>query len=193
MRAATMITLGLASAAATSPIDANFRAGAHAHAQNIRAALLANYDPMVPPASDRAATGTQYSATGTDVAMQVRFFKVLAVRASEGIMQMKVWVRLQWRDDRLKWTPSSYGGLTTVRFKGQHADSMVESEIWVPDIQPYNSATGMFRSLDPSTIKVSSDGDCFYSRPGSLDVSCKFSGLVAFPRDNLTCAIEFGG
>ena len=51
----------------------------------------------------------------------------------------------------------------------------------------------MFRSLDPSSISVSSEGEAYYSRPGSLDVSCKFSGLVAFPRDNLTCAIEFGG
>ena len=121
--------------AGASTLAPNFRAGAHVHAANVRQALLANYDAMVPPASNRAATGTAYSATGTDVQLQVRFFKVLAVKASDGIMQIKVWVRLKWIDERLKWDPSAYGGVTSVKFRGQAADSIAEGEIWEPDIQ----------------------------------------------------------
>ena len=40
---------------------------------------------------------------------------------------------------------------------------------------------------------LSSSGSVFYSRPGMLDVLCKFSGLAAFPYDTLKCAVEFGG
>ena len=39
----------------------------------------------------------------------------------------------------------------------------------------------------------SSDGSVYYSRPGTYEVMCKFSGLVAFPFDTLSCALEFGG
>ena len=40
---------------------------------------------------------------------------------------------------------------------------------------------------------VSSSGEVFLSRPGTLEVMCKFSGLVAFPFDKLICNVEFGG
>ena len=40
---------------------------------------------------------------------------------------------------------------------------------------------------------VSSSGEIFLSRPGTLEVMCKFSGLVAFPFDKLICNVEFGG
>ena len=40
---------------------------------------------------------------------------------------------------------------------------------------------------------VQSSGSVFFSRPGMLDVMCKFSGLAAFPYDRLKCGVEFGG
>ena len=51
----------------------------------------------------------------------------------------------------------------------------------------------MADSLEPVYATVSSDGTVFFSRPGTLEVMCKFSGLVAFPYDKLKCQIEFGG
>lgn len=48
-------------------------------------------------------------------------------------------------------------------------------------------------TLEPSLARVNSSGTVFWSRPGSLDVMCKFSGLVAFPFDTLTCRLEVGG
>ena len=40
---------------------------------------------------------------------------------------------------------------------------------------------------------MQSSGSVFFSRPGMLDVMCKFSGLAAFPYDSLKCGVEFGG
>lgn len=40
---------------------------------------------------------------------------------------------------------------------------------------------------------VTSDGMVFWSRPGSLNVLCRFSGLSSFPYDTLSCPIEIGG
>ena len=67
------------------------------------------------------------------------------------------------------------------------------TEIWLPDLQPYNAFTGIHNTLDPTMATVQSSGSVYFSRPGMLDVMCKFSGLAAFPYDVLTCGIEFGG
>ena len=41
--------------------------------------------------------------------------------------------------------------------------------------------------------RVSHDGQVFWTRPGTLDVLCRFSGLANFPYDTLSCPIEIGG
>ena len=60
-------------------------------------------------------------------------------------------------------------------------------------MQPYNSNDGIVHTLEPASARVDQHGEVFFSRPGMLDVMCKFSGLVAFPFDKLKCGIEFGG
>ena len=52
---------------------------------------------------------------------------------------------------------------------------------------------GIVHTLEPAYAMVSHTGRVFLSRPGSLEVMCKFSGLVAFPFDQLKCSMEFGG
>ena len=66
-------------------------------------------------------------------------------------------------------------------------------QIWVPDVTPYNTMDSIINTLEPSTARVSSSGAVFWSRPGILDIMCKFSGLVAFPYDRLRCKLELGG
>ena len=151
----------------------DFTAGAHTHATRLRKDLLANYDAMVPPASDRLSAGSEYSGTGTDVTLEVRFFKVVTVRPSDGTLVLKVWMRMGWTDERLQWDPASYGGLTTVYFRGDATEQAMSSEIWAPDIQTYNGLQGTTLTLEPSAVKVKSDGAVFQSRPGLLEVMCK--------------------
>ena len=67
------------------------------------------------------------------------------------------------------------------------------SQIWVPDVTPYNNMDSIINTLEPSTARVSDSGAVFWSRPGILDIMCKFSGLVAFPYDRLRCKLELGG
>ena len=55
------------------------------------------YDKVVPPRSDGRSAGDggwfadEFSAAGTVVGLQIRFFKVESVKASEGAMRLKVW------------------------------------------------------------------------------------------------------
>jgi len=152
--------------------------------------LLAGYNKHVVPTSNRSALGTKFSAAGTDVQLAVRIFKVIAVKAADGAMELKVWLRMYWVDHRLSWNPADYGNITKTHFWLDHDGN---SQLWQPDVQPYNGLQGLVTSLDPGYARVESTGDIFWSRPGMLNVMCKFSGLTAFPFDNLKCAFEFGG
>ena len=173
----------------------DFRADSPLYQAQIRAALFdrTGFDRILPPTSNRSALGDDYSASGTTVEMQIRVFKVQSVNAAEGWMRLKIWMRQTWVDTRLSWDPSDFGGVTTTYFQADQIVGGEQNEIWIPDFQPYNANQGLVHTLEPALARVSSDGSVFYSRPGSMDVMCKFSGLVAFPFDKLTCPIEIAG
>ena len=91
-----LLLLGVVSfevASGSSGGDATFSTAFTAESTRLRANLMAGYDKHVPPTSDRSAAGVTYSAAGTDIAIQVRFFKVETVRASHGDMKLKICMR----------------------------------------------------------------------------------------------------
>ena len=183
-----------AAKAADQDLAPDLRADASIHAARLRGDILSRevFDRLVQPMSDRPAAAN-YSAAGCDVHVNVRFFKVRAVRPSEGKMELKVWVRMSWHDARLAWNASEYGGITYTYFHGEHFSGAETSEIWLPDMVVYNNNQGFGQTLEPAMARVDSAGHVYYARTGTLDVLCKFSGLVAFPYDTLKCSIELGG
>ena len=174
-------------AAALSP-DASY--GYSAHASKLHEDLLVGYVKAAPPTSHRR---VQYSKAGTDVMLQLRFYKALSVQSTTGQMDAKVWWRMWWSDLRLAWDPAQYGGITEVGFDAAGRSFPQDSEIWLPDVQPYNAVQGLMHSLDPAMAIVTYDGNVSWSRPGILRVMCRFSGLISFPYGELSCPIEVGG
>jgi hypothetical protein len=148
-------------------IAPDFRPNATIEGARLRADLLESYDKWMPPTSDRSAYGTEYSQAGTDVRMQIRFFKLNEVQAAAGSMSLKVWNRMYWQDTRLSWDPADYSGLESTYFFTDPADPD-PSEVWVPDIQPYNARESIKASLDAGVMKVSYTGEVFWSRPGAF-------------------------
>ena len=185
------------------------------HASRLNWDLLLNggYNKHIPPASNRSlaavpvahdSTDTQAarpttmrslgSMAGTDVKLQLRFYKIESVDTSTGHMHFKVWLRQKWRDDRLAWDPKAYGNVTHTYFLAVGHNKPEETEIWVPDLTIYNlGGAGLNDQLEGELAHVSYTGDVFWSRPGTIDVLCRFSGLVAFPFDELQCTFEIGG
>ena len=174
-----------------TPLAPDFDVSYTNYSTALRAHLLSSYDKVVPPESNRPSVN--YSNAGTDVRMQINFFKVEGVDTANAKMRLKVWLRLTWQDQRLSWDPQQWGGITKTFFQGKSVSFPEETEIWLPDVQPLNSGFGIDHTLDASLARVTSSGEVFWSRPGVLDVLCRFSGLVAFPFDNLKCSLEFGG
>jgi len=147
----------------------------------------------VPPMSWRTNTTAAKSAAGTDVSMQIRFYKIESIEANRGHMNLKVWLRYSWHDDRLSWDPADFGGATSTYFLAVGHNKPEETKIWVPDLAVYNLVAGINDELEGQMVVVYSNGQVFWSRPGVIDVLCRFSGLVAFPYDALKCSFEVGG
>ncbi len=89
----------------------------------------------------------------------------------------------------------SVGNLGTVRFWAHHPNGdSGGSQIWVPDITAYNTRTPMSDQVEGAWVEVYSDGSTFFSRPGTLDILCKFQGLIKFPFDkDVKCDLDMGG
>ena len=177
-------TMWLHVALVIAPCAALPGAGFTQSASQLRRALLTDYDKLTPPIS---------SAGTNPIKMEVRFFKIESVQSLSSVMRLKVWLRLLWRDERLSWDPKAHGGVDQLWFNSRALTDPEATEIWLPDVQAYNSGAGIEQTLDPATAMVSPTGDIFWSRPGVLEVLCRFSGLVAFPFDQPSCSIEFGG
>ncbi|GFS79226.1 acetylcholine receptor subunit gamma, partial [Nephila pilipes] len=97
----------------------------------------------------------------------------------EGILMMK------WTDDRLKWDPSSYSGITMVR--------LTKKEMWIPDIHSIFNVkrTEMFWDDEVLPIQVSSDGSINWYPPTVFDVPCG-AKYKHYPFDSHNCSILFG-
>jgi hypothetical protein len=138
----------LASASGDDRFPPNNRYDSNVYATNLRGDVLsrsylgAPYDRDVPPISNRSLTpgpAGHYSDSGTDVRLSIRFFKVEAVNAAHATMTLKVWVRMYWVDERLSWNPADYGNLTETYYRADQTIGDEVTQIWVPDLQPYNS------------------------------------------------------
>jgi len=109
------------------------------------------------------------------------------------VLDLVVWMRIEWVDPRLTWDPLEYGNLTKIwMWIGDGGSGGETSEIWTPDIELWNLDEGLSDSFDDAYAIVSNDGSIFWSRPGHLRPVCKWYGLNDFPFDELSCSLEFG-
>ena len=194
--ALALSTVPVASATSSGVVDdmslpSDFRYSYTDHATRLHSDLLDGYNMVVPPKSKRRPAQDYGTQAGTDVSVEMRVFKVESLNPAEGAMRLKVWLQMSWHDDRLTWDGAEYGNLTKVWFNAPAGDDA--PEIWVPDIKVYNSREAIMSTLDQAHAVVQPDGRVYWSRPGMLDVMCKFQGLVAFPFDTLKCGIDMGG
>lgn len=146
----------------------------------LREHLMQNYDASRP--------ATPITRVGVDL----RILEVLGVDASRRRLRLYVYLRLTWKDERLRWDPSEHGGLNTLPMA---AGMLNEStEVWAPSVLPWKSQEPLPRALEPAYAMVHSDGSVQLSRSGALDdVSCQALGRAAPTLKELECPITVGG
>ena len=154
----------------------------------LRQHLLNDLDSAVPPSTD--------GIHGITIGLQLRIFKVIDVNLATGRLVLKIWRRMQWYDDRLRYNLSEWPGVVPpfLVYPGRRGGEghYIDNNLWTPDVVMYNALSLPDTSLETGAAWVHPDGRVWSSVPGVVEVSCRFTGLVAFPRDRLSCPIEFG-
>ncbi|XP_054996540.1 neuronal acetylcholine receptor subunit alpha-4 isoform X2 [Sorex araneus] len=99
------------------------------------------------------------------------------------MMTTNVWVKQEWRDYKLRWDPTDYENVTSIR---------VPSElIWRPDIVLYNNADGDFTVTHLTKAHLFHDGRVQWTPPAIYKSSCSID-VTFFPFDQQNCTMKFG-
>lgn len=105
----------------------------------------------------------------------------------DGIISYNLWLRYYWNDYQLRWNQSTYN-VSQITF---NSDPLYETSVWTPDIILYNDANIDSNNLKYTRVMVESNGNVFWSRPGSINSICDFD-LEKYPYDRQTCLLKFG-
>lgn len=82
-----------------------------------------------------------------------------------GTVTANVWEQLAWKDSRLKWIPSEYGGIDSIR--------LPSSSAWTPDIALYTSIRSVEERDTSPNVVVSSDGSALWVTRATYRINCK--------------------
>lgn len=141
------------------------------NANNIHSAVLgASYNYLVRPAEL------------TNVYMEFVIFSINSVDLKSQTISLSGWLTIKWQDDRLIWTPASYGDIDMI--------FTAPSKIWKPEIIVENSVAGMeIIGPDNMLFQIKSSGEVRWDPPGLYDVHCEMD-VTYFPFDYQTCYLQ---
>ncbi|XP_034533957.1 neuronal acetylcholine receptor subunit alpha-2-like isoform X2 [Notolabrus celidotus] len=109
--------------------------------------------------------------------------QLIDVDEKNQMMTTNVWLKQEWTDYKLQWTPSDFDNVTSIR---------VPSElIWVPDIVLYNNADGEFAVTHMTKAHLFHTGRVRWVPPAIYKSSCSID-VTFFPFDQQSCKMKFG-
>nr|XP_057912235.1 neuronal acetylcholine receptor subunit alpha-2 [Doryrhamphus excisus] len=109
--------------------------------------------------------------------------QLIDVDEKNQMMTTNVWLKQEWNDYKLRWRPSDYDNVTSIR---------VPSElIWVPDIVLYNNADGEFAVTHMTKAHLFHTGKVLWVPPAIYKSSCSID-VTFFPFDQQNCKMKFG-
>uniref|UniRef100_UPI003AAE94AB neuronal acetylcholine receptor subunit alpha-2-like n=1 Tax=Centroberyx gerrardi TaxID=166262 RepID=UPI003AAE94AB len=122
----------------------------------------------------------------TDVVI-VRFglsiAQLIDVDEKNQMMTTNVWLKQEWTDYKLRWRPSDFDNVTSIRVPSQL--------IWVPDIVLYNNADGEFAVTHMTKAQLFHTGRVRWVPPAIYKSSCSID-VTFFPFDQQSCKMKFG-
>ncbi|KAM6954011.1 neuronal acetylcholine receptor subunit alpha-2 [Aplochiton taeniatus] len=109
--------------------------------------------------------------------------QLIDVDEKNQMMTTNVWLKQEWNDYKLRWRPSDFDNVTSIR---------VPSElIWVPDIVLYNNADGEFAVTHMTKAHLFYTGKIRWVPPAIYKSSCSID-VTFFPFDQQNCKMKFG-
>ncbi|KAK7482712.1 hypothetical protein BaRGS_00026010 [Batillaria attramentaria] len=146
------------------------------HEERLLSKLLDNYYKDARPVSNPDHT--------VNVSIRFSFIRIEDLIESTDTFSATVFIVQTWRDPRLRWNASEYGGLQQIR--------LPRHKLWTPDIVLYNVASqGAPESRYEDMVVVTSDGSMIWIPMMTLYSTCPMD-LTYFPYDTQTCTMVFG-
>ncbi|XP_061572280.1 neuronal acetylcholine receptor subunit alpha-2-like [Cololabis saira] len=99
------------------------------------------------------------------------------------MMTTNVWLKQEWTDYKLQWSPADFDNVTSIRVPSQL--------IWVPDIVLYNNADGEFTVTHMTKAQLFHTGRVRWVPPAIYKSSCSID-VTFFPFDHQSCKMKFG-
>ena len=111
----------------------------------------------------------------------------------KGVLEMKMWLRINWKDERLSWNPEEYGGVSQL--------NVPFDKVWMPDVICFNGlscgpdstakAFDIARRHTPVVINASGD---MTQVTTNLDVKvqCADEEFANWPWGEYDCKVIFG-
>lgn len=109
--------------------------------------------------------------------------QLIDVDEKNQMMTTNVWVKQEWHDYKLRWDPSDYENITSMRIPSEL--------IWRPDIVLYNNADGDFAVTHLTKAHLFHDGRVQWTPPAIYKSSCSID-VTFFPFDQQNCTMKFG-
>ncbi|KAJ8707475.1 hypothetical protein PYW08_010727 [Mythimna loreyi] len=121
----------------------------------------------------------------SDFTVNVRFsLRKFDFDSDAGVMTLHTWTFMRWKDERLKWDPEKYYGITETE--------MMSIYTWYPGIRLFNSADS--HDLDRyyySWCSIKNTGDVRCRKKSTYDAICSVK-LRDWPYDQQQCSFEVG-
>mmetsp|Transcript_944 Transcript_944/g.1503 ORF Transcript_944/g.1503 Transcript_944/m.1503 type:complete len:500 (+) Transcript_944:47-1546(+) len=123
-----------------------------------------------------------------DASVQISYYALTNIDVVAGTAELFLGIEMTWNDERLRWDPKEFGGCFHTQFRASIDPEL--TNIWVPPFDLLNRETSL-QDLPEAYGTVTSVGDVFWSRFGSVKALCFFQGLERFPFDELRCSFDF--
>ncbi|XP_072918335.1 neuronal acetylcholine receptor subunit alpha-2-like [Hemitrygon akajei] len=150
--------------------------GTHPQAEELLLkTLFTGYNKLSRPVAN--SSDTVFVHLGLSIA------QLVDVDEKNQMMTTNVWVKQEWNDFKLRWDPSEYENVTSIR---------VPSELlWRPDIILYNNADGDFAVTRLTKAQLFHTGRIRWVPPAIYKSSCHID-VTFFPFDQQNCTMKFG-
>ncbi|ESP05434.1 hypothetical protein LOTGIDRAFT_52481, partial [Lottia gigantea] len=137
--------------------------------------LFSNYDTSVRPVFN--------SSHRVVVSFNYNLIQVMDMDEKNQILTLNAWLEWSWKDERIKWDPAEFNGLTVFRVPSK--------KLWLPDIVLYNNADDYTTGFMKVNVMLLNDGTVMWSPPARLRSSCHID-ITYFPFDSQFCSQKFG-
>ena len=121
-----------------------------------------------------------------ELKLSLELQQIVSVDERGQSLTTKVWMRLTWINERVRWNPRKWGNVNEVNVN--------PDQIWTPDLVLYNNAEiGNSGTLEKFKTQVTmySNGLTVWNAPATFQSTCEIN-VKFYPFDSQTCKLKFG-